>query len=338
MLRLMAGASYLDLLLIFGIAMCTIYNVFHEATAWIVATFQFPLVKWIVTKDEVALQTFADAFSSASGGTFRNCIGALDSDAVKIKCPVASDIIRDPGNYFCRKGFYALNVQAICDKSRRVLWLSTGHKGSTHDSTAFMETQLFKILEENSDWLEEKRYFFVGDSAYPLMGHMLVPYSDAKAASPEDAFNYWLSNSRIQIECTLGEVVMRWGILWRKLLFDIQDVGKIVTVALLLHNFLVDERESDLDFNSDDAHYFQTFSLREQDERVEVSTEAPSTVATDNNEPRPGGRPTLLTANHQARGRMRREQLTHHLYGSRLGRPMQTRMEYNAYGQVYFTS
>jgi hypothetical protein len=69
MLRLMAGASYLDLLLIFGIAMCTIYNVFHEATAWIVATFQFPLVKWIVTKDEVALQTVADAFSSASGGT-----------------------------------------------------------------------------------------------------------------------------------------------------------------------------------------------------------------------------------------------------------------------------
>ena len=111
-----------------------------------------------------------------------------------------------------------------------------------------------------------------------------------------------------------------------------------MTVALLLHNFLVDERESDLDFNSDDAHYFQTFSLREQDERVEVSTEAPSTVATDNNEPRPGGRPTLLTANHQARGRMRREQLTHHLYGSRLGRPMQTRMEYNAYGQVSYTS
>jgi hypothetical protein len=201
-----------------------------------------------------------------------------------------------------------------------------------------METQLFKILEENSDWLEEKGYFFVGDSAYPLMGHMLVPYSDAKAASPEDAFNYWLSNSRIQIECTFGEVVMRWGILWRKLLFDIQDVGKIVTVAVLLHNFLVDERESDLDFNSDDAHYFRTFSLREQDERAEVSTEAPSPVATDNNKPRPGGRPTLLMANHQARGRMMREQLTHHLYGSRLGRPMQTRMEYNAYGQVYFTS
>jgi hypothetical protein len=82
--------------------------------------------------------------------------------------------------------------------------MSTGHKGLTHDSTAFLETQLFKILEESSDWLEEKGYFCVGNSAYPLTGHMLVPYSDAKPASPEDTFNNWLSNSRIQIECTFG--------------------------------------------------------------------------------------------------------------------------------------
>jgi hypothetical protein len=53
MLRLMAGASYLDLLLIFGICTSSIYNVFHKATAWIVATFEFPLLKWIATKDEV---------------------------------------------------------------------------------------------------------------------------------------------------------------------------------------------------------------------------------------------------------------------------------------------
>ena len=39
MLCLMAGASYLDLLLIFGICTSSIYNVFHKAIAWIVATF-----------------------------------------------------------------------------------------------------------------------------------------------------------------------------------------------------------------------------------------------------------------------------------------------------------
>jgi DDE superfamily endonuclease len=338
MLRIMAGASYLDLLLIYGVSTASVYSVFHEANAWILATFQFPLVNWIVTKDTEALNSVAEGFSSASGGTFRKCFGALDGVAIKIRSPSATDLIRDPGNYFCRKGFYALNVQAICDKSRRVLWMSTGHKGSTHDSTAFMETQLFQILDEHSDWLNENGYFLVGDSAYPLMGHLLVPYSDVRSLSPEDAFNFWLSNSRIQIECAFGEIVMRWGILWRKLLFDIQGVGKVVTAAMLLHNFLVDERESFPTFNIEEAEYFRRFSLREQDNLALASSEAPSAVATDNNEMHPGGRPNASMMNHQARGKQKRDQLTAELYGSGKGRPMQQTMEYNAYGQVYFTS
>ena len=338
MLRLMAGASYLDLLLIYGISSASVYSVFHEANAWVLTTFQFPLVNWIVAKNTATLNTVAEAFSSASGGIFGNCIGALDGVAVKSKSPCVSNMIQDPGNYFCRKGFYALNVQAICDKQRRVLWMSTGHKGSTHDSTAFLETKLFKILEENADWLVDRGYFIVGDSAYPLMGHLLVPYSDATSQSPEDAFNFWLSNSRINIECAFGEIVMRWGIFWRKLLFDIQQVGKIVTAAALLHNFLVDERESNLSFNSEEAEYFRTFSLREQDERATVSSEAPSSVATDNNEPHPGGRPSSSMLNHQTRGRQKREHLTSRLYGSGIGRPMHATMQYNLYGQVYFSS
>ena len=295
-------------------------------------------MNWIVNRNEATLNTVAEAFSSASGGSFGNCIGALDGVAIKIRAPYASNMIQDPGNYFCRKGFYALNVQTICDKHRRVLWMSTGHKGSTHDSTAFLETQLFKILEESADWLEDRGYFIVGDSAYPLMGHLMVPYSDATSQSPEDAFNFWLSNSRINIECTFGEMVKRWGIFWRKLQFDIQQVGKVVSVAALLHNFLVDEREANLGFNAEDAEYFRNFSLREQDERASVSSEAPTAVVTDNNEPHPGGRPSASMSNHQARGKQKREQLTHHLYGSGRGRPMQETMNFNSYGQVYFTS
>ena len=306
MLRMLAGASYLDVLLTYGISTASVYAVFHEGTSWIVITFKFPFAQWITSKDEEALNRVAEGFSSDSGGIFRKCIGALDGLAVKIKCPATSDLIRDPGNYFCRKGFYALNVQAICDKSRRVLWMSSGHKGSTHDSTAFLETQLSKILDQNSDWLE-------------------------------DAFNFWLSNSRIQIECAFGEVVMRWGILWRKLLFDIKDVGKVLRAVMLLHNFLVDKRESRSGLNIEDAEYFRSFSLRALDDRSLLSNEQPSAVATDNNEPHPGGRPNGSMINHQERGKRKREDLTDELYGSGRGRPMQERMHHNAHGQVYFS-
>ena len=110
------------------------------------------------------------------------------------------------------------------------------------------------------------------------------------------------------------------------------------SVAALLHNFLVDEREANLGFKAEDAEYFRNFSLREQDERESVSSEAPTAVVTDNNEPHPGGRPSASMSNHQARGKRKREQLTHHLYGSGRGRPMQETMNFNSYGQVYFTS
>ena len=190
MLRLMSGASYLDVLLIFGVSTASLYNIFHEVNSWIVLTFRFPLNEWIQTKNEEALNRVAESFSEASGGIFRNCIGALDGVAIKIKAPSYSDIIPDPGNYFCRKGFFALNVQAICDKQKRVLWMSTGHKGSTHDSMAFLETKLFKVLEDNAAWLEDKEFFIVGDSAYPLMSFLMVPFADAAPQSPEDAFNF----------------------------------------------------------------------------------------------------------------------------------------------------
>ena len=40
-------------------------------------------------------------------------------------------------------------------------------------------------------------------------------------------------------------------------------------------------------------------------------------------------------ANHQARGKEIREQLTDELYRSGRSRPLQQTMDYNAYGQVY---
>lgn len=205
-LRLLAGASYLDLLQQYNISTAAVYKFFHKGVEWVEATFKFPLKDWLEQENWEALHRVSNLFAQASGDAFKGCIGALDGLAVKIKCPTLCNLIPDPGNYFCRKGFYALNVQAICDKLRRFLWVSTGQKGSTHDSTAFNGTKLNQeLLEKMAKKLQEMGFFIVGDSAYPLLVYLLVPYSNAVGMSPEDAFNYWLSNSRIQIECAFGK-------------------------------------------------------------------------------------------------------------------------------------
>jgi hypothetical protein len=46
MLRPMAGASYLDVLLTHRISTSSVYSVF-QATSWVVITFDFPSLKWI---------------------------------------------------------------------------------------------------------------------------------------------------------------------------------------------------------------------------------------------------------------------------------------------------
>ncbi|KAL7527215.1 hypothetical protein ACHAXR_002967 [Thalassiosira sp. AJA248-18] len=127
-LRILFGGSYLDAI---GRAydiksIQTVYNCFHTTIEWIDNAFRFP---WELNK----LEEISEEFAADSTGCFKGCIGTIDGLVIRIRC---SSKVADPSNYFCRKGFYALNVQAICDRRKRILWISPGHQGATHDSTA----------------------------------------------------------------------------------------------------------------------------------------------------------------------------------------------------------
>jgi hypothetical protein len=205
-LRLMAGASYLDLFMIYDIGTKPIYNSFEKVTGWINQTFTFPLVKALQDKDEAFFEELSDAFGQDSNGIYIGCFGALDGLALKIKRPTVTEGLPNPGAYYCRKGFYALNCQAICDVKKRILWISSRHIGSCHDSRAFTDTRLYALLLERKEWLKDRGFFIAGDSAYNMESFLLVPYGEAGPQSEEDAYNFWQSNSRIRIECCFGEV------------------------------------------------------------------------------------------------------------------------------------
>jgi hypothetical protein len=61
------------------------------------------------------------------------------------------------------------------------------------------------LLSKMAAKLRARGFFLVGDKAYPLLAYLLVPFDKPGSLSAEDAFNFWLSNSRIQIECAFGE-------------------------------------------------------------------------------------------------------------------------------------
>jgi hypothetical protein len=85
-------------------------------------------------------------------------------------------------------------------------------------------------------------------------------------------------------------------------------------------------------------HFFRTFLLREQDDCAGFSNEVASAVATDNNEPHTGGRPSNNMVTLQEKGKAKRDDITADLYGKGMTRPMRSNMSYNSQGQVYFKS
>ena len=82
---------------------------------------------------------------------------------------------------------------------------------------------------------------------------------------------------------------MRWGLFWRTLLFDLKKSTRIIQAAMLLQNFIIDNRDSP----EEDMSYFRNFSVNMdsiQAALTQLTGEMPRAVVTDNNEPGRRGR------------------------------------------------
>ena len=292
-LRFLVDASYLDLFMAYHVQANYILTIIAEVTKHCIChpkvlpmNFHEDVLYNPPRRNEIRSQ-----FGQSSDGILGGCIGAIDGWLVKIRCPTL-DEVANPGKYMCRKGFFALNVQAIVDKKKRILWSYIGEKGCTHDSTMFKNSTLYTDLMSLSDKLLEKKLYIVGDSAYALRGFMLCPYDNTKPCSQEDSFNYFLSSQRIYVECAFGEIDRRWGVFWRPLAGTLAEHRFTIDACFRLHNLIVDFREGMINEGED---------LNEQEldnEELNVASdnyamlhpEHDLGVVGDNN--RPSGRPT----------------------------------------------
>ena len=80
-------------------------------------------------------------FQAQRNSPFNNAIGALEGAVIEQEQPLPADVTC-VAEYFSRKGFYALNVQAICDADYKFRWMVCKSPGSAHDSSAFTCTAL----------------------------------------------------------------------------------------------------------------------------------------------------------------------------------------------------
>ena len=244
-LRVLGGGSPLDMSLLFDTSFSNAYKIFHHVVEdWLSHKSFYSIDGNKYCSDDSRMERVALQFSEASGGVINGCIGALDGWIVKIQKPTKSDGVNNPQSFYSRKGYYGVNVQAISDKNKKILFRSILSRGAEHDSTAFKNSSLYKLLLSNWESLLRKGFFLIGDTAYGIRSFLHTPYDDTMHGSAEDNYNFFHSSSRISIECAFGEINLRWGILWRALKFSLKMNCMIIDVCMRLHNFIVDHRNN----------------------------------------------------------------------------------------------
>ncbi len=194
-LRLMAGGSYLDLAALYVCGYTYVYSIFHYVTErWICneKVIAIELYNQIELEDESAMKEVATDFAQGSSkGIMYGCIGAIDGWLVKIKCPSKLEGVQNAGGFFSRKGYFALNVQVIVDKYKRVTWFSINCRGGEHDSTALESTSFYGLLLAKSRYLASKGWFIIGDLAYSLCQFLITSFDNVRHGSAEDNFNFF---------------------------------------------------------------------------------------------------------------------------------------------------
>jgi hypothetical protein len=120
--------------------------------------------------------------------------------------------------------------------------VSITYPGSTSDILSFESSTIYRSLQNG---LLAPGLCLFGDNAYTNSVFMATPFSGVGGGS-KDAYNFYHSQLRINIECAFGQLVNRWGILRAAIPLNVsisKTTALCVTLAKL-HNFCVDHRES----------------------------------------------------------------------------------------------
>lgn len=74
-------------------------------------------------------------------------IGAIDGTLIRIQEVGGA---QNKTDFFCRKQFYAINAQVVCDANCGVIDIVARWPGSTHDETVFLNSAIFERFLNNS--------------------------------------------------------------------------------------------------------------------------------------------------------------------------------------------
>ena len=111
-LRYLGGGSYIDIGAALGVHSATVYRTLWDVIDAVNSS--PPLDLDYQLENSTRRRSYASDFQGCPSSPFENVCGALDGIAIEQEQPLSTDV-PCVADYYSRKGFYALNTQAICD-------------------------------------------------------------------------------------------------------------------------------------------------------------------------------------------------------------------------------
>lgn len=235
-LRILGGGRYVDLILAYGVQETTIRTIFHDTCQALASRLHlkgFP-------KTIEGLRAIAKRFQTSRkpANPLPGCVGAVDGICIKIKKPKPRE---NPALFYCRKGFYAVPVQALVDSDYIFRFCSALCTGATHDALAYSVSGLKRDIDRGALF---GIFYIVGDDAYSLSNSLITPCSKSNADVDQYNFNYYQSSLRMHIEQAFGMLVARWRILRGGLQYSVEVSTRIICLLMKLHNFILENDRS----------------------------------------------------------------------------------------------
>ncbi|GLT65065.1 hypothetical protein SLA2020_375170 [Shorea laevis] len=176
-----------------------------------------------------------------------NCCGVIDTTHITMCLPSS-----DPESkvWLDHQKNYSMVLQAIVDTKMRFRDIITGWPGKMEDWLVFQGSNFYELCDKGerlngktlvlSEGLEIQEYI-IGDSGYPLLPYLVVPYEGKELPESKAEFNKRLSATRLVARRAFARLKEMWriihGEMWRP---DKHKLPRIILVCCLLHNIVID--------------------------------------------------------------------------------------------------
>jgi hypothetical protein len=180
---------------IHGVHRTTVCKVIHQVTEAICGKVHL-FIKF--PREVGETQRIKEQFYTMSN--FPNIVGAVDGTLIPIMSPSVDEPV-----FVCRKGYHAINVQAICQANLEFINVVAKFPGSTHDAYIWRGCEVCHIFETGQiqdGWL-------LGDSGYQLQPWMLTPLANPHGRG-EERYNRRHKQARSAIERAFGLLKVRF--------------------------------------------------------------------------------------------------------------------------------